>query len=86
MYAIKYRRSVAKDLRRLPKNLLPAVVKRIQKLVKNPMPAGASKLRGTDNMYRVRQGDYRIVYSIENRQLIIIIVRVAHRKDAYKNW
>jgi mRNA interferase RelE/StbE len=86
MYAIKYRRSVAKDLRRLPKNLLPAVVKRIQKLAKNPMPAGASKLRGTDNMYRVRQGDYRIVYSIENRQLIIIIVRVAHRKDAYKNW
>jgi mRNA interferase RelE/StbE len=86
MYAIKYRRSVAKDLRRLPKNLLPAGVKRIQKLAKNPMPAGASKLRGTDNMYRVRQGDYRIVYSIENRQLIIIIVRVAHRKDAYKNW
>ena len=85
MYEIKYRSSVEKDLRKLPKNVLPRVVNRIQKLSNEPIPSGASKLKGTNNIYRLRQGDYRIVYSLEKNELLILIVKVAHRKDVYQN-
>jgi mRNA interferase RelE/StbE len=56
----------------------------IDSLAKHPRPAGCTKLTGADNAYRIRVGDYRIVYQIEDRVLIVFIIRIAHRKDVYR--
>jgi mRNA interferase RelE/StbE len=56
----------------------------LRKLAENPRPPKAKKLKGLDELYRVRVGNYRIVYTIEDKKLIILVVRIAHRKDAYK--
>jgi mRNA interferase RelE/StbE len=59
------------------------VVSRIDSLAENPRPPGCQKLSGADK-YRVRQGRYRILYAIQNDRLVVSVVRVAHRKDAYR--
>jgi mRNA interferase RelE/StbE len=59
------------------------IVERISKLAENPRPPGCEKLSGRDK-YRVRQGRYRIVYSIEDQDLIVYVIKVGHRKDVYR--
>ena len=59
------------------------IVERIRKLEENPRPSGCEKLSGQDK-YRVRQGRYRIVYSIEDQDLVVNVVKVGHRKDVYR--
>lgn len=83
MYEIQYRRSVKNDLKKLPLGTRRKVVKDILSLAKHPRPTGYSKLSGLKDTYRIRRGTYRIIYSIENKALIIIIIRVGHRKDVY---
>ncbi len=72
-----------KDLARLPKDNLTKVLKRIEKLALNPRPAGCEKLTGNER-YRLRQGRYRILYTIRGGELAVWVVKVAHRKNAYK--
>ena len=86
MYSILYKKSVEKDLRKLPKSVLTAVIKKIQTLAKNPQPNGSVKLRGSTNLYRVRHSDYRIIYSVNNNELVILVVKVAHRKEVYRDF
>jgi len=85
MYSIFYKKSVEKDLRKLPKSVLTAVIKKIQTLAKDPQPNGSVKLRGSSNLYRVRHSDYRIIYSINGDELVILVIKVAHRKDVYRD-
>ncbi len=85
MYKIQYRRSVNRDLKMLPKNFRQKIVDDIFSLAKEPRPSGYTKLSGLKNTYRIRRGAYRIVYSVENNKLVIIIIRVGHRKDIYRN-
>lgn len=85
MHKLTYRKSVSKDLRKISKANLQQIIKEIQLLAHNPRPIGATKLKGTANVYRYRVGDYRIVYEIEDAVLTILIIRVAHRRDVYKN-
>jgi mRNA interferase RelE/StbE len=59
------------------------IVRRIEGLADNPRPAGCQKLSGQDR-YRVRQGEYRVVYAIEDEQLTVFVVKVGHRKDVYR--
>ena len=82
-YDIFFRDSVLKDLRGLPKRDLQNILKTIKTLSKDPRPSGCEKLTGQDR-YRLRQGKYRIVYSIQDRELTIWIVKVGHRKDVYR--
>lgn len=84
-FTIKYRSSVKKELRKLSKIDRAAVIDRIEKLKNNPKPVGSAKLKGSTNLYRIRQGDYRVIYKIENDVLVIIIIRIGHRRDIYKN-
>lgn len=60
-----------------------SIVSLIEKLADNPRPVGCEKLSGQDK-YRIRKGRYRIVYSIEDRQLVVFVVKVGHRKDVYR--
>jgi mRNA interferase RelE/StbE len=83
-YEIVFRKSVAKDLRALPKRDVRRILNRIRALADEPRPAGCEKLSGRE-LYRIRQGVYRIVYSIEDTQLVIVIIRVGHRRDVYRD-
>jgi mRNA interferase RelE/StbE len=82
-YRVYFRVSVEKDLIAIPKSDLKKILQRIKKLSENPRPSGCEKLTGQER-YRVRQGRYRIVYSIQDRELTVWIVTVGHRKDSYR--
>jgi mRNA interferase RelE/StbE len=82
-YNLVITRSAAKELERVPEKDRRRVVERIAGLAHNPRPPGCEKLSGEDK-YRIRQGDYRILYEIVDDQLIVTVVRVGHRRDVYK--
>jgi mRNA interferase RelE/StbE len=82
-YKIFFKKSVEKDLKKIEKNELKKIVSCIGELADDPRPPGCEKLTGSER-YRVRQGRYRILYSIQDLELTIWVVKVAHRKDVYK--
>jgi mRNA interferase RelE/StbE len=83
-YELVFRKSVAKDLRVLPKQDVKRIMQRIRALADEPRPAGCEKLSGQQR-YRVRQGVYRIIYEIEDARLVVLIVKIGHRRDAYRS-
>ncbi len=83
-YSLKFKKSVAKDLRNIPNKDVKRVLKCIELLRENPRADGCIKLSGQER-YRIRKGVYRIVYEIEDSELIILVVKVAHRSIAYSN-
>jgi len=83
-YRLTYKASVKKDLRKLAVTARRAVVRRILILAEEPRPTSATKLQGSDDLYRIRQGDYRIVYSINDQIVTIEIIKIGHRKDVYR--
>ncbi len=82
-YRVFFRRSVEKDLSGIPKKDVKKILHRIQNLERNPRPSGCEKLTGQER-YRLRQGRYRIVYSIQDDELTIWVVTIGHRKDVYR--
>jgi len=83
-YKIFFKKSVESDLKKIKKNDLQKIMVRIAALAGDPRPIGCEKLTGKDR-YRIRQGHYRILYSIEDLTLSIWVVKVAHRKDVYRS-
>ena len=84
-YRLRIKKSAIKDLEAIPtKADRRRIVKRIESLADNPRPKGVQKLSGKER-YRIRQGRYRILYSIRDRELIVYIVRVGDRKSVYRN-
>lgn len=83
-YSIFFKDSVRKDLESIPKNDLQRIMERIAGLAENPRPMGCEKLSGQEK-YRVRQGNYRIVYSIQDSQLTVLVVKVGHRREVYRS-
>lgn len=85
MYEIEFAPRVEKQLEKIPKDIRKLIFDRIEKLQDNPRPENIEPLQGLDaGLFRIRQGDYRIVYSIQDQRLLILIVRVVHRKEVYK--
>jgi mRNA interferase RelE/StbE len=82
-YKVYFRASVEKDFASIPRSDLKKILQRIKTLGDNPRPPGCEKLTGQER-YRVRQGRYRIVYSIHDDELTVWIVKVGHRKDIYR--
>ena len=82
-YKVFFRKSVQKDFEVIPKKDLQKILSRIEKLVDDPRPHGCEKLTDQDR-YRLRQGKYRIIYSIQDDELTIWVVKVGHRKDIYR--
>ena len=82
-YELVFKRSVAKDLRELPKADVKRILQRIRSLADDPRPSGCEKLSGHER-YRVRQGVYRIVYEIGDHVLIVLVVKIGHRRDVYE--
>ena len=83
-FEIRFKRSVVKELLQLPKADNRRIMARIESLAANPFPNGSEKLAGRD-AYRIRQGNYRIIYSVDDRRVIVEIVRVGHRSDVYRH-
>jgi mRNA interferase RelE/StbE len=83
VYKVYFRESVEKDLNTIPKKDLKRILQRIKMLEDNPRPPGCEKLTGQER-YRVRQGKYRIVYSIQDYELTVWIVKIGHRKNVYR--
>lgn len=82
-YRLVFRKSVSKDLRSIANQDVARILKRMKALEDDPRPPGSEKLSGLER-YRVRQGSYRIVYEVIDDQLVVIVVRIGHRKDVYK--
>ncbi len=82
-YRITIKKSAAKELADIPKKDLPKIVKRIQTLAQNPRPHGSQKLSRKEQ-YRVRQGDYRIVYSVDDKVLAVDVVKIGPRREVYR--
>ena len=83
-YRILIKPSAAKEIESIPlKRDRQRIVERISKLADNPRPPGCEKLSGQDK-YRVRQGRYRIVYSMEDQDLVVYVIKVGHRKEVYR--
>jgi mRNA interferase RelE/StbE len=82
-YELVFKKSVAKDLRRFPKQDVRRIMERIRLLADDPRPAGCERLSGLER-YRIRQGAYRIIYEIEDRRLVVPIVKVGRRRGVYR--
>lgn len=82
-YEIRWKRSAVKELRALPKEAVARILEAVGGLSSNPHPPGSRKLVGAERTYRIREGSYRIIYSVATSQLVIEVVRVGHRKDIY---
>ena len=82
-YEIEFAKSVRKDFRKIPKKDTKRILKLIESLSENPRPADSKKLTG-EQIYRIRQGSYRILYEIEDLKLIVFVVRVGDRKEVYR--
>ncbi len=83
-YSLVFKKSVAKDLRNIPKKDIKRILKCVEHLCSDQRAEGCIKLSGQER-YRVRQSVYRIIYEIQETELIVMVVKVAHRSVAYKN-
>ncbi len=83
-YAVEFTKNAAKAFKKLPHHVQLDLEKPITRLTGNPRGCGCEKLSGEENLYRIRQGDYRIVYQIRDAVLLVLIVKLGHRRDIYR--
>lgn len=83
-YAVIFKPSADKALRKLPVSVQRRIVAATDALADDPRPAGSVKLHGADDLWRIRVGQYRVVYTIQDDALVVLVVRVAHRRDIYR--
>jgi mRNA interferase RelE/StbE len=83
-YAVEIKPSARKELEALPNHLLSRVVRKIQSLSDNPRPAGCKKLKGYKDLWRIRVGDWRVVYIIDDAVRVVSVTRIAHRREVYE--
>ncbi|MFH1985228.1 MAG: type II toxin-antitoxin system RelE/ParE family toxin [Pseudomonadota bacterium] len=83
-FEIRWKRSAAKELKKLPKSAIERIMSAAETLMNDPVPAASVKLSGAEHTYRIRVGNYRIIYNVLNRILTIEVIRVGHRRDVYR--
>ena len=84
-YTVEFLKTAAEELAGLPREAQRQIVKRIEDLKDDPRPAGITQLKGPEKFLRLRVGDYRVLYLIEGRRLVVLIVRIGDRKDVYES-
>ena len=84
-YKLVFSRSFEKDVRKLPKETVARVVSKTKALAEDPFPRDAKKLKGEQGTYRLRVGDYRIIYTVDTASLEVDLVYARHRRDVYRN-
>ena len=85
IYRIEFRPAALRDLKNLPRDVLDRISRKVSALTENPRPLGVEKLSGGEvDFYRIRIGDYRVLYTIQDKVLLIIIIKVRHRREVYR--
>ena len=84
MYDVWLERTAERDLKSLPSYVFQNIIRRIKPLANNPRPDGCRKISGSKNDWRIRMGAYRVIYEIDEKSKAVRIMRVRHRKDAYR--
>jgi mRNA interferase RelE/StbE len=84
LFTIEWKRSALKELKCLPKAEVTRIRTAVEGLRFDPFPAGSRKLAGVEDAYRIREGSYRVVYTVAASRLVIEVIRVGHRKDIYR--
>lgn len=84
MFYVVFTRSATKELESLPSTVIGKIIRKIEALSINPRPSGVKKIVGRIDLWRIRSGNYRIIYSIKQDKLVIEIIRIRHRKEVYK--
>ncbi len=84
-YTVEFLKTAERQLAALPKDARRQIARKIDALRKDPRPQGVKLLHGDERFYRLRVGDYRVIYAIEGRRLVILVIKIGHRKDVYKN-
>lgn len=85
-YKIEWKRSAQKELKKLDKKILIKIIESVEVLAENPYPIGSKKLKGTEFTYRIRVGDYRVIYSVFASILTIEVIKVGHRQSVYRHF
>lgn len=83
-YRIEFKPSAEKSLAKLPTDLQKRIVRAVELLAKDPRPHGVVKMAGDDNLWRIRVGDFRVVYEIHDSVLLVMVLRVGHRREVYR--
>ncbi len=83
-YAIEFVPSAKRELKKLPREVQLKLNQRIDSLSIEPRPRGSKKLKGATELSRIRVGDYRVVYEVRDKLLVVLVVRVAHRREVYR--
>jgi mRNA interferase RelE/StbE len=73
-----------RQLRKLDRSIQERVVRRLEKLEKDPRPPGVEKMEGDESTYRIRMGEYRILYEIRDKVLVVLVLKVGHRREIYR--
>lgn len=84
LYKVEWKKSAKKELKKLDKQVIPRILQAVENLAENPYSSDSKKLVGSDSIYRIRIGDYRIIYNIESSVLTIEVIKVAHRREIYR--
>ena len=84
-YSVEFKKSAAKTLRKLPQSVQKRIIDKLSEIENSPPPSVETKLNGNIPFHRIRVGDYRIIYEIQNDILVILVVKIGHRKDIYKH-
>lgn len=82
-YTVRITPVARRQIKDLERTVQERIIKCLEKLGTNPRPQGVKKLSGAESLYRVRVGDYRIIYEIQDKALVVLVVKVAHRREAY---
>ena len=84
-YRVEIRPAARRQIKKLPREVQAKVLSRLTCLAEDPRPAGAEALQGYQELYRLRVGQYRVLYEIHDGVLVVVVVRVGHRKEVYQN-
>jgi mRNA interferase RelE/StbE len=84
LYTVELKPSATRELKKLSRNVQARLVKKMESLASNPRPSRAKRLEGPEGFYCVRVGDYRIVYDIQDDRLVVLVIRIGHRRESYR--
>lgn len=83
-YSIRWKQSAQKELKRLEQRMIPRIIAAVEALADKPQPSGSKRLQGAEHLWRIRIGDYRVIYSVNSGMLTIEVIKVRHRQSVYK--
>ena len=85
VYEIQFLPAAKRQIRKLNKPLQNLIIRKTDQLAVNPRPRSSEKLRGKENIFRLKVGKYRVIYTIKNRELLVLVIKIGHRREIYRD-